>query len=133
MIPLPPPPEGREQPNRSHPQKPRPSRCPPSPPPPTSGRGGGEIPREHTQRTTSTAPERTRPSEGWGSGRGAVQGIRLPKKPRRRVERPETHREGRSLKGETTAPTKGRQVKTSHHVTDQSIQCYKERSFGQQS
>ena len=105
MIPLPLPPGGREQSNRSHPQKPRPPR---RPPPSSSNEwreGEGETLREHTRRTPSTAPEQTRPSEGgrdWPRGSAG-----RPASEEARVEGPEMHREGRSLKGETTAPTKG--------------------------
>ena len=74
------------------------------------GGGGGNL-REHMRRTPFTTPKRTCPSEGGGSDREAAQGAQLPKKPRRKGEGPETHREGRSLKGEQRRPQKGGQVK----------------------
>ena len=85
MIPLPSPPGGRKQPNRSRPKKPR----PPSPShlPTNGGRGEGR-PRENPcvghppSLLSGHAPQK----EG-GVTEGEAQVVRLPKKPRRRKKR----------------------------------------------
>ena len=94
---LPTPSPGREKAHACRSQGPRGA---PTPSPPTEQReGGGETLREPTRRTLPLPPSGHAPQKEGGVTEGKAQGVRLPKKPRRRAEGSGTQEEGRSLKG----------------------------------
>ena len=91
-------PGGKKQPNRSHLQKPKPSLLPHSPFRPNSGRVEGRPHENPCGGHPPSPPNGHAPQMERGVTKEEAQGVRLPKKQRRRAVGSEAKKEGRSLK-----------------------------------